>query len=866
MPADPGYPRAGDNFADLLRGYRRSRGLTQVEFAVRAGVGVRTVRDLERGRARPQRATIDLLAGALGLAGEHRSEFAALGRRAVPPAGTPAGDALVGPGAAGRRPGTRATTPPRLPPSPRLIGRDRDLAELDRLVAVAGTVTLVGPAGVGKTSLGWALADRAAGRHTGGTVAIAVRDTSTEPDLLAAIAAAFGVPRIPALPARLAGRPALLLVDGVDRAPHAARDALRRLLDEVSGLHVIATGRQGTGLKGEYVRSVAPLAVPPADRLGMDRTVRYPAVMLFLTRLRQARGGRGPSAAESAAVGPLVRRLGGVPLALELSAYRGRVLAVDEILRRLADPATALADPEPDLADPEPDRVVPEPDLAVPGPDLVAAEPDLAAAEPHRVAAEPDRVAAEPDRQVREAVAATYRLLEPAGRYALRLLAAFHGRWSLELAGMLIGEVPGDLAVLLDLLVSLGMVRVCGTGEMRFVLPDPVRGYAAERCARAGESPAARAEHTRVITGYVAGIAPGLVGTGMPAAVARLDEVASDLSAALAAAAADDPVAALLLASRLPRWWRFRGRDRLGRRWLGALLRDPRTAGAPPAVRAWAQVGVARLAAEHGDGLAELAGVEAALATFAGLGDVDGQLAARTLLCVLLQASGGHEPARRHCEAVLALANRCGRTRDVIVAQNNLAWHDIRVADLGAAGRRLATVQRLARDLGDRRLGAVAQANLAEVARLDGRYPDAVGTGRHAAALLAEVGDPGQHRRALATVALALAQHSPAEAAVSIIELRRHPGAAGVLALTEGYLALAAGDRRGAARRFGAAADVLAGRHDVRDEVEALVGLVVSLRGQVQSLARERLAAVCRRAGVTLLPLERGRLAAAGGC
>ena len=81
------------------------------------------------------------------------------------------------------------------------------------------------------------------------------------------------------------------------------------------------------------------------------------------------------------------------------------------------------------------------------------------------------------------------------------------------------------------------------------------------------------------------------MGATLAAAVARLDDVASDLWAALAYSAEHDPHTALCLASKLPRWWRFRGRDQQGRQWLRRLLDDPRTADADPIVRAWAKLG-----------------------------------------------------------------------------------------------------------------------------------------------------------------------------------------------------------------------------------------------------------------------------------
>jgi transcriptional regulator with XRE-family HTH domain len=78
-------------FAAVLGDLRRAAGLTQLELAERAHIGVRTLRDLETGRAiRPQRSTVDLLASALDLGGLDRTAFVEAARgRAAPPAQRP---------------------------------------------------------------------------------------------------------------------------------------------------------------------------------------------------------------------------------------------------------------------------------------------------------------------------------------------------------------------------------------------------------------------------------------------------------------------------------------------------------------------------------------------------------------------------------------------------------------------------------------------------------------------------------------------------------------------------------------------------------------------------------------------------------
>jgi predicted ATPase/DNA-binding XRE family transcriptional regulator len=789
MAPDAQPPNSTGAFAALLRGYRRATGLTQEEFAAKAAVGVRTLRDLERGRARPQRATADLLAAALALQPAAREEFLAAARRGAD------GVALR------QRVG--------LPPAPHLIGRDTELANLDFALRHAALVSLVGVAGVGKTSLALAAGHRVAARHPGGVAGVAISEESTEADILAIVASVFDVPRADDLPARLARRQALLVLDAVERAPGPSAGALVWLQAHTPYLRVIVTGRHATGLAGEYVWPVAPLETPPAGTEDLAVAGRYPAAALFLARLREVREGE-VDPAEAKTLVELVRRLGGLPLALELGAARGRILELDEILNRYGDRVLDLGGP-------------------------TQGEPTT----------------------LREAVAASFRLLEPGEQAALCRLAQFRNRWSVELAESLLSGLPGlgDVLALVDRLVGLGLVNVRGTGPVRLRVLDTVRDFAAEQAQASGQLAGDRRRHAEVFAGYAARIAPDLLGGSQPAAVSRLDDVAADLRAALVHAAAEEPVTALRLAAVLPRWWRFRGQDREGRRWLQRLLADARTAGAEAAVRAWARLGVGQLAAEHGDGQAALPEVEAALDTFAGLPDVTGQLAARTQLCVLYQASGEYEAARSHGEAVLALATRHGRTRDVVVAQNNLTWHEIRTGDLAAARRRLTTVQRLAAELGDERLRALAHANLAEVARLDGRYAEAVAIGERATVLLEELGDPGHRRRVLGIIGLARAQAGQVVPARIVLEELSDDGTA---AMIEAYIALAEEDRVAAAEQFAAAAQALVGRHDVRDVVEALVGLAASTDDpQRRREALAELDGLCARSGVSLMVRER---------
>jgi predicted ATPase/DNA-binding XRE family transcriptional regulator len=824
----------GRDFAALLRQRRRAAALTQAELASLAGLAVRTVREAEHGRTtRPQRTTAVLLADALGLTGEDRAGFLGAARgegRQVP------------------RPRAATATYRAHAPPPSLVGRAGEVAQLAELLAApAGPspVTLVGLAGVGKTALALAVTQQVAARFAAG-VAVVTCDHDLAPDeLLDVIAEGLGAAGFHDLPGRVAGSSALLVMDAVDRA---VGGPLRKALAQLPpGVQVLATGRLPLAVPGERVWPVTPLPLPPAGS-GRDlaEVAAFPAVELFLARLSRVRPDPLAEDEIPALVG-LVRRLGGLPLALELAAAHGRLLRLPQILQRYGDRMLDLGEAG---------------DVAGDGDSEGANGGDSEG--PNGGDSGGDSVG-EPT--LRAALAGSYRLLGPAEQAALRRLAVFRARWSVELAEQMLAAAGGrDPVPLLDRLVSLGLIEVQGVRENRFRMLDLVRDFALEQARQRGELASARRAHARVITDLAGRLEPALAGPWLRATATRLDDLAAEVWAALTYAANHDPATALTLAARLTRWWRFRGREVVGHRWLRRLLDDPRTAEAGPTVRAWAMVGLARLAHEHGEGPAELPAARKALIEFRRLGDVSGELVAGRVLAAVCRASGRYDEARDHWAAALAVAVRYRRDRDAAMAQLGLAGQELRVGDLVAARRRLAAADRLGAQSGDRRLRLLATAALAEVARLAGRYEEAVATSRRVLAGLAELGDPGQRRCALGILAQSLAALGRCgEAERVLARLRADPqpagGAEAACAAVEARLALARGDRVVAAEWFTAAAAALRAGGDFRALLETLVELSACLADpQRREQVLRELAGLCQESGFVLLERERAQL------
>jgi len=277
--------------------------------------------------------------------------FVAPVRRIAPPAGRMASPvAVTSMPPAAHAPAPHADGEPQPLPllHTRIVGRDDVRRHLAAQVTERRLITIVGPGGMGKTTLALAVAEEVSARF-GHCIRFVDLAPLSDPALVAsALAVALGLPALggnalPGLIAHLQDKAMLLVLDNCEHLIDAAVALTERLLHETTQVTILATSREPLRAESEWVHRLQPLLVPPAPgpdgclRPSLMELAHYPAIQLFVERATAGMDSFSLNQGNADAVADICRRLDGIPLAIELAAGRAEFFGVKGLAARLED-------------------------------------------------------------------------------------------------------------------------------------------------------------------------------------------------------------------------------------------------------------------------------------------------------------------------------------------------------------------------------------------------------------------------------------------------------------------------------------------------------------------------------------------------
>jgi predicted ATPase/DNA-binding winged helix-turn-helix (wHTH) protein len=350
----------------------------------------------------------------------------------------------------------------------RIVGRDDSIAALAAQLAQRRLLTIVGPGGIGKTTVAVAVAKSVSASYEDGVWFVGLASLP-DPDLvtsaLSTVLGIFlpGVNPVSGLAEWLRDKHALIVLDSCEHVIGAVAVIAEAILKAATRVSVLATSREPLRAEGEWLHRLPSLELPPrSDDLTPDGALQYSAVQLFNERAQAITDGFALDGADIAPIIEICHRLDGMPLALELAAARVDAFGVKGLAARLDDRFAVLTSGR--------------------------------------------RTALPRHQTLRATMDWSYELLPETEQLILRHLAVFQGDFTIDSAAAVATHDRIDAADVFEAIANLAAKSLISTDISSDVtyyrLLDTMRAYALEKLSESGEIARVRALHAEYYRGF----------------------------------------------------------------------------------------------------------------------------------------------------------------------------------------------------------------------------------------------------------------------------------------------------------------------------------------------------------------------------
>jgi predicted ATPase/class 3 adenylate cyclase/DNA-binding CsgD family transcriptional regulator len=422
------------------------------------------------------------------------------------------------------------------------VGREKELADVKRLLQNTHLLTLIGPGGTGKTRLSLQAASEILDQYPDGVWFVELAPILVPLLVPRTTAIAIGLrdepqrPVIDMLCDYLQEKKVLIILDNCEHLVEACAQMADRILRAAPDTRILASSREALGIGGEVTYRVPSLGLPDLAHLPpIDSLSQYEAVKLFIDRATAAIPTFTVTNDNAPALAQVCHHLDGIPLAIELAAAKIRVLSVEQIAKRLDDRFRLLTGGS--------------------------------------------RTVLERHQTLRATIDWSYNLLLPAEQVLFQRLSVFVGGWTLEAAesicegGLVVSE---NVLSLMEQLINKSLVIAEEMGhEARYHMLETIKQYAHEKLLESGEDKTLQQKHADWFLKLAEDAEHGLLFRNN--SVKWLDRVEHDLDnfrSALAWLLQTEQIEKCVqLSSRLGLFWVDRNYYREGKYWIETGLK-----------------------------------------------------------------------------------------------------------------------------------------------------------------------------------------------------------------------------------------------------------------------------------------------------